>query len=384
MGRELEDYLSSRLDKVSPRTIHRWIKFVKELEHNEQTFDYYPQINLPSFGLTKNEVLFKEPRDARILDVIPHIYWAGIVRDRLFSEYIVAHYLVPAGEDRAFLEVLGNMEEMGLYEEQEVYPLRSGLFIPSPFYEIIDENGNLRLDGNIDNSAFVNGQSVSDGTVQIIDESRRSPLIVPLVFEADKESIPFESIWQGVRARLGESLTDYCKGYKNSLPTEAKKGSSFVQRTFHDINRSFDRFYEHMRVYYKPLYQIPNVQMLNLSLSFDPERSKEMLETVTRISERCLYLTSYFTQSDGNRVVRMNILTTFEQYFTVLIWVKHRGLGFDYYFVDRTKSWNLWDRNYSKFAYWELFDPRSVSWKFDPDRYMAKAESLSLSKNLKF
>ncbi|MDG6224762.1 MAG: hypothetical protein QCI82_04530 [Candidatus Thermoplasmatota archaeon] len=370
-GKELEEYLSIRLGGTSPRTIHRWLRFTKGLEPGERTFDYYPQINPSSFGLIRCEVLFRHPKDVNILGAIPHLYWAGIVRDSAFDEYLVAHYLIPSGRIDGLHRVLEAMSELGMFSGYDACVLRSGLFIPSPFFDMIGRDGRVRLDGNIDNSAFVNAQTVNEGQGNMLDEIRRRPILVPLIFESDKESPPYQQIWSEIGNRLGGRLGSYFRGPKDSIPLDEEHGAAFVRRAFNEINRSFDLYYENMRVYYKPLYDIPGLVMANISLSFDSENTREMLEVITRISERCIYTTSYFTDGNG---ARLGLLTSFEQLFIVLKWLKHTGIDFRHFFIDRPKSWALWGRRYSKLAYWELFDPETASWSFDTEGLIRRLE----------
>jgi len=377
IGKELEDYLSSKLDGISTRTIHRWIKFARSIDEKERTFDYYPSIRFSSFDLIKVEVVLKNPRDPRVLRSIPHLYWAGISRDRDFNEVLILHYLIPPKAYTSLYAIFEDLKGCGIFDEMEMYMLKRGLFIPSPFHEVVSEDGELVFEKPIDNTSSINGFAKDDVRTGLKDEVRLNPVLIPLIFESDKESSPYEMIWNEVKRRLGDRLPEFYPGRRVSFPDDGGQGSIYIQRIFRDVNASFDDYYDHIRVYYKPFYEIRNIQMFNLILKFEPERMQEMLRVLVRISERCLFLTSYLTEAPGGMsMFRINLQTTFDQFFTVMKWLKQTKAVFDFTFVDRQKSWLLWDRHFTKFAYWDLFDPRTMTWRFDGDAYRERARSL--------
>lgn len=377
IGKELEEYLSSKLDGVSVRTIHRWLKYVRSIEAGERTFDYYPTIKYSNFNLMKCEVMLRKPKDPRLLTLVPHLYWAGLMRDKDFNEVLILHYLIPPYAFSELIRIFEDLNNGRLFESLEIWLLNRGMFIPSPFHEIVNPDGELILNSDIDNSGHVMHLRAKQEKITMVEDLKEEPILVPLIFESDKESSPYEQIWSGIKNHLGGRIGDYLNGNGSRFPKEKGQGGMYVQNMFKNVNSSYDTYYDHVCVYYRPFYEIKNLLVVNLSLDFEEQRTRWMEKAISRISGRCLFITSYMSEGmDGRWSIRMNLHTTFDHFFNIMRWLNESRVKYEFYFMDREKSWLLWNQPFSKFSYWSLFDPSTVTWKFDSIDYQKRADRI--------
>ena len=80
---------------------------------------------------------------------------------------------------------------------------------------------------------------------------------------------------------------------------------------------------------------------------------------------------SYYIAKDrfGSMAIRGNVNTSLENFMKVMTSLKNDSFNLEYYTLDRKVSWYLWNRQVSKFNYWDLFDPMEKKWLFNFEKY---------------
>jgi hypothetical protein len=374
-GKELEDYLVSNLHIESSRTIYRYMKKLRNVREGEHTFDYYPSLNYSNLGLMKVEVLFKEPSDLKVVNIIPHTYWAGVFIDRDFNKILKVHYLIPPESYQDFLSLIKQLPDHGFSKEVEIFILDNGKYIPSPFHDIITINGELKLNGNTNNSELINKIKFENTPIAIDNRIKNNPILIPILFESDKESSPHERIHQNIKKKLGMKLPDYFNNDYNKFPSDPESGGPYIQNRLQDANDDFERFFDHVRVFYKPLHELEDVHNYAITIRFQPEEASKVKDIITGISNRSLFISSYIGKDiNGGSLLRISMNTTFNQFMRIMVMLKEEKLQFDHYTLDQKVSWYLWNENISKFNYWDLFDPIDLKWIFDQNEYMKNIE----------
>jgi len=369
-GKELENHLISGLDIESPRTVYRWLKKIKSLNDGEQTFDYYPSLKITSFGLIKYEVIFKNPKNLRIINAIPHTYWAGLFLDRDFNRILIMHFLIPPENFDEFELVLKSYQQNNFFDEFTIFALSNGYYVPSPFHEMVDEEGKFKSNVIVDNSTRINKIIIKEEPAKINDKLINEPILIPILLESDKESSPYETVFYEVKKKLGLKIKGYFQNGYNRFPDNPESGGKYVQKVLQNANDNFNDFYDHMRVYYKPLYEVSGVQSFNFSLDLNSKQISDVRSIISIISNASIFM-SYYIAKDrfGSMAIRGNVNTSLENFMKVMTLLKNDSFNLEYYTLDRKVSWYLWNRQVSKFNYWDLFDPNEKKWLFNFEKY---------------
>lgn len=374
-GSELNLYLKSYFKEKSTRTYHRWLKYIKELEKYDDSFDYYPYINFNNIGLLRCNVLFHKPISKDLLLLIPHNYWSSIYRDDKIDKVYMNQLLIPPDKYSDLIEICNNLIDLSLINDYTVYRYYKGLFFTSPLHEIIKKDGLIKNSfnigkENIDQIDF--NYSEIKIHKQIIDE----PFLIPILFENDKESHSSRRLWKVIKRKLGDSIKLYTTNEKLQKDHIGDYGEKYIQHLLKKMNDDFNIYYEHLRIYYKSIYEIDNILFVSLFM-YIGENEILIKEILDRIINKSVFASIYYgLDNDNITIINISIFSTYKNIFNILKEIKENIDKFDIYYGDIDECWEVWDRKHAKFNYIELFDTKKRKWIFEKTKYIEKSKYL--------
>ena len=255
-GKELEDYIITRMGGLSARTMKRWIKYLKELESNYYSFDYIPKINYSTLGLCQVDVNLIEPVHRDISLLIPHNYYHIILKTKEIRDAQFVQYLIPYNSMDDLYDLHEEMVDQGLISDFTFFRIFDTFHIPSPYHEVIAPEGKLKFNKEIDNSFFIKKLELSRDQVRMDEEIKKNPFIIPVIFEGDKDTFPYNKIANILLTIRREHIKRY-KGVER-LMREPTKFAHRVKELQIGTANSDSKFYKYIYIYYKAMFEIEN------------------------------------------------------------------------------------------------------------------------------
>jgi len=372
-----------RLDgaKVSARTIHRWFSLLRE----KGGLVYYPYPRANVLGLADVLVTIHGLNDPRILGIVPFTASFNVECSLDRGEPFVRQgYWVPINAMGEFREFWRSAREMGILREVEFYSSRNTHFIFSPFEDMTTQEGSAVWTRPPNNSYFMtliqkNFREPFEVRLQkpIID----APLIIPLVVEHIWQYYSSRQVWQTVGQKHVNEVWRYTKGLRARDLRRPGAALHFLQDQWDQLMQNFEEVFIQPRVF----FDWPSLKNSTfLSVIMHATSSKAMLEAVSRISERSIVTAlkpsigldgtchvSCFLPSDQLAHVARIIGECHSDNTPPLIAIQ-----------DRAATLELFQPNFCKLD-WGCFDPSTLSWTFDGQKYLEHAKKLRLDRGVR-
>ncbi len=373
---EVQRHVEDKFEGVSSRTILRWYRFLKEQEENDYSFDYYPYIDFNALGLSAFLVIFDSNKNEEILRLIPHCCYGFIGRNNNFEKRLMGTYLIPPKNLSDFQEVLEEMKKQKLINNYYFLEQGGRFNIYNEFHKIFDEEGNLDFNKKLNNDYFVNRIEIKRKNIEIIDEIKKEPFIIPVIFEKFRESWSSPRLWAEMEKNLGDKIWDYISNIKIHGNKNPDKAIKYIQTLQKKMQKNFDRFFEQTVIYYKPFFSTRENTSVYLKMKLK-DNSLNTLKKMSSELSKCVVETIIYPSKnfDKNQEVLVFAVSSFSQLFKLIKSAKKYDSKMEYLLADPDEIWKVWKREYMKFDYWKLFDVKNKKWIFNKEEYIKKIKN---------
>jgi len=373
--KEMSQVITIQGKKVSERTIKRWLKWLKEHHY----FTYYPSIRYERLGFTSYFIHLEDLNDKRLLEIIPYkVYLMNGHSIRNGRECFYAYYYVPNERAREFENFWKIAKNKNLFENFKIMKSKKIITLYSPYHEVLDSSGQITCKSksiNLYNSqlASVLNEKIKEGVHESIKEN---PLIIPLVLEYFKDYFSSKKIWHSINSKAGISAWSYIKDLRTINLKSDGRAINFIQNTVRRLYKNFNVYFRQVKVSYGPIYKAGNI---NLILFLGTQNKNRILDLIGDVLKGSLYVTCAFSENGG---LFLDTLTNGEGVNNILSAIaKHRVSLNELSFINYGKSSEYWEnktKGWLKQHYHELFDPKTVSWKYDSEKYLRELNLLSV------
>jgi hypothetical protein len=362
--------------KVSERTIKRWLKHLKENHY----FTYYPSIKYECLGLSGVNLILLGLKQTSVLDIIPYkTYLMKGVDLKTHEQCFFANYRIPQGTFEEFCKFWKTAKNKGVVKDFFTSKLKQIITIYSPIHKIIGPLGTLTVSDNSEGvpSEFVEKIMCAEPKLNQV----KAPLIVPVLLEHFKDYVSSKKIWYSVKEKFGDDAWSIIKKSHSLIRVKKQTdgiGIKCVQHTLNFLYQNFDEFFQQMKLAYGPLYS-KNINLYFVLKLKEPQNLKDL---VTSLLRKSLCVITYKTYKDG--LVILELVTNSESMASIVSMISgltvrsklNRMLLIDY--EDSSAYWENKTKGWLKQHYHELFDPKTVSWKYNSEKYLDALEQLSI------
>jgi len=299
--KDISKKFSERGFTASPKTIERWVDFLKQdYKFSEakksksfgkfSIFDYFPTFFYERLGIVTVFLIIQEPKDLlfskypfeKYHDYASWFYDPSSAKDVLFYSFEV-----PIEFLEKFKSEWKKLKDKRIVEDYEMYPLHKSFNVYSPWHEVIDENGIFHPEKN--NEKIIDEQM--KGFEKHLDNLpafemssliKKNPLIIPIIFEQNRTGWSSVKIWETIKKKRGVKAWEYIQKRPSVLSDNV--GIKRVQQAFRTLYSS--EIMHQMKVNYIPL-ELENNFYVYFYLKF--EKKKDLLDTVKKISMVSIY-----------------------------------------------------------------------------------------------
>ena len=358
---------------VTARTVHRWFVFLRE----HASFVYYPYPRANLLGLQDVVVTVRGLRRPELLSVLPFGASFGVevgMADGL--PFVSQGYWVPGTAMEDFQEYWRVARDLGLVDEVDVFQSRNTFFVYSPFESLVTPEGAASLHGPADNGYFeslLRAQLRRPFEVKVGDAIREAPLVIPIVLEHIWAHYSSRQVWQAIREKGDAPIRAYGPALARTLEHPGA-ALQLVQHQWAAILRNFNEVFVQPRVFFD-WTRLRNATFLSFVLK--PGSVEGMVEAAIRASERAIY-TSFKPGAGYEPRCMITCLAPSDQLVPLLqvVGEHHRGREPPVVSVqDEKATFDLFQKAFCRVD-WRLFDPATVSWRFDGERYLKTLKAI--------
>lgn len=361
--------------KISDRTIRRWFD---KLEKG--CFDYYPNIKVESLGLAPLYIVIEAPVEEDVFQIIPHRDYVTLGYTTTgFHKSVCLKYLIPPDSMKQFEEFWKRAKKGGVIRDYKIYPFYSSTDFYSPLHKVVQKNGELNFSkiGEFDNSHYTElfEKSLKNPLRPALSTHvLKNPLLVPVLLEYYREHWTRQKVWKSIRKKLGENVWNYLRKARKQSDGV---GLFMVQKTLRNLdNEYYEDFFQQIRVFYEPWLK-KGVSYYGI---FETQKKEGVAKLFEEVSKHCLMQTVYpivgggfmfYQLTNGTEIA--DIIAEFRKF--------DPDARFEMFWRDLKASSKYWDRNFLKMDY-TLFDPETMTWKYEHEKYMKTLDSLIKSKDV--
>lgn len=363
-------------EAITPRTVQRWFAFLRA----HGGFVYYPYPKANVLGLQDVLVRVHGVRNPTVFGVLP--YAASFNVDVGMGDgrqFVSQSYWVPGPALRAFEEYWEAARDLGLLERVEILRSKNSHTIYSPFHQTITADGRAEIRGPVDNSYFAAllRRNLKDRfEVRLHEKIAASPLVIPIVVEHIWRHYSSQHVWKAIQ----ESGEDHIRKYGSKVLRAAAEhpGSALrmIQEQWNALLEDFDEVFLQPRVF----FDWPRLRDAAFLSFFIRTESDAMIEAAVQASQRSI-VTALNPGLGPEGWCHVRCFLPSGQILPVLRIVQefHRGAEAPVTALqDREATLALFQPTYCQVD-WRLFDPESLSWRFDGDRYVEVLKRVKVS-----
>lgn len=361
-------------EALTARTIHRWFTFLRE----EGGFVYYPYPKANVLGLQDVLVRVHGLRNPAILGVLP--FGASFNVDVGLADghsFVSQTYWVPGLALRAFEEYWEAARDLGLVDRVDIFRSRNTHFVFSPFHKVIAEDGVARIEDPVDNGYFkalLRHHVREKFEVRVGDRIAESPLVIPIVVEHLWGHYSSKHVWEAIQEKGGGQIRKYGKGSHARALARPGAAMKILQKQFQNLLDHFDEVFVQPRVF----FDWPSLANCTvLSFIMRTKSPDGMIEAALAASERAI-VTAVKPGVGPEGRFHVSCFLPQDQLQSVLSVVDKYHEGREPPVIalqDRKATLALFDPTYCRVD-WRLFDPESLSWRFDTDAYVERLKEL--------
>ncbi|MBI2041108.1 MAG: hypothetical protein HYT16_03315 [DPANN group archaeon] len=355
--RLLNSSQASRLLGISDRTARRWLAFLKK-----QCFDYYLYPDCRSLGLRYFEVLLSDVKNEEICKVIPHSIY--VMKGHDLSNYggpcTILSFWIPQGFEKQFRQFWQEAKKTGL-ADAKIFEFDPPVEYYAQFHETLTKHGTIRLSKEQDFGFF------SEALARNNSAHEFNPLSVPVIFEMFRENWSARLVWLNVKKKLGGAAEYY---FNKPFLSDAAK-IFLIREEMNTLQDSFNEYFSQVRISYAPM--IYRRDRIAAAVYFDFEgdtvtlaesaAGKALLLNVRKSDRQQSFY--FVTCARGFSEIISELASAGCSQIKTII----RDIGATDYYKKK--------RKFVKFPYWELFEPKTRTWKFEYEKYLAELKRLS-------
>jgi len=370
-GQELYDYLESRIDGKSKRTIMRWIDYLKGLEPNYYSFDYTGYPDVRKLGLVKVRTVCYDPIHLDFSLLIPHNYDHTIGHDRTMRRLYILEYLVPPERVKDLIDLIDHMKVKGIISDYSHDIVDKFFLIPSPYHRMIN-NGSIEIPEDIDNTFFTKRIKIKYYPSEMTQLIHNNPILIPIIFENNKDTFSTKKVANEIQKHLGDRLFTYLNK-RMSTNQFINLVGKFEKRLFNN----FDEYYELVMIYYKSFLEVKDHIYFYAIIDYK-KMDDDFRNFIELLSRKNFYIGGECLHNENTpSKMRIGLHSNFKGIYESLQMLKEYDPGFEFYLIDTIGSLKIQDRNHQKFHYWDLFDPIEKRWIFEKEKYMAAIDDFA-------
>jgi hypothetical protein len=376
--KEMSQVITIQGKKVSERTIKRWLKWLKAHHY----FTYYPHIITERIGLVKTVVFVSDLKNPKILDLIPYkTYLMSGASLRELKNTFVVHYAIPEKHLDEFKNFWRKALDAKLIGNYELLKLRCSNILYTPLHLAVEEDGRVDFSKKSRDASEIKIPDSKILNAEIHSKIKENPFLVPLLIEHYKAHASSKKIWFSMKQKLSESIWDYIKDIKIKNKKNDGQGICLVRDTLNYLHKNFDMFFQQIRVSYGPLYVDDNISFCGV---LELRNENEIKELFKKLLKNSLFI-AYNESASGKKELLFEITTNMSgmtEIFNMLSDLCNVKRISKLVLFNYTKSSEYWEnktKGWLKQHYHELFDPKTVSWRYDSKKYLQELKPLSAS-----
>ncbi|MFQ6009746.1 MAG: hypothetical protein ACE5J7_01345 [Candidatus Aenigmatarchaeota archaeon] len=378
---EIARYLSSHGKKITDRTIRRWFHYLHKYH-----FDYFPYPKYGTLGLVPIFTLVEF--NEKLLEVLP--YRLSIIYGINFQDFercLINTHLIPTNHLNDFKALCSEASEYGIFKKYFIFDSAVAFF--SPFHKIFKRDGLVEFPENydIDNSYFtglLRNCLQSDKSNRLEKEVKENPLIIPIILEYFREHRSSHGVWNSFRRKLGDGVWGYVKDPKIRRLKKKGSGIRLIQKTMKELHDNFHEFFQQIRVVYYPFYAHENnIFYMFLKL----KRKNDIIPLSEALSKHSVSIVVYPPMNPKSKEIAYYILTNKKETLNIISNLIHPYIDKSYdnkiIYEDFEASMKYrgpksyhWRKYYLRSNYHRLFNPKTVTWKFDIEKYKKRLYKL--------
>ncbi|GEM_PF-2803449 len=361
--------------KVSDRTLRRWFTKLEK-----ECFDYYPYARHESMGLQPIFVMVVNPVDEGFMQLIPYMDYITCCFDKDLKKSFLLRYQIPRDYTKKFDEFWAKAKKEELIEDYTIYYVNSPSYFCSPFHKILKSDGELDFSNysSFDNSYF--RELFENNYKNMLKPAMsahilKNPLIVPALLEFYREHYTNRKAWASLKKRLGKNVWKYLKNRRKETDGV---GYYMTQRTIRNLNTVYYKdFFNQTIVFYDPWIR----KSISYFLIYKTKSVDKAPEIFEEMSKRALVQWVYPMSNHGGFVIYQ--ITNGQMMHEVLRVLRKMDPEAETQLVlrDPTESAKYFTPAYLKMDY-TLFDPETMTWQYDHEKYMKTLDSLITSRDV--
>jgi len=188
---------------------------------------------------------------------------------------------------------------------------------------------------------------------KMIPEIKKNPLVVPVLFEYNREHYSSIKVWHGIKNNLGKNVWDYIRKFKKQTDGV---GIKKIQEVMNEINRH--KLFSKTRIVYMPLELNHNFFIYTI-LKY--KNKKDLLDVIKKISMNSVHINIYPIEDNKIFVIALLGGKSLSNFLTILEEIEvERTL-----FLQHNKSLPLLtNKKIKKIDYRTMFDPKNLRWEW--------------------
>jgi hypothetical protein len=376
--KEMSQNITIQGQKVSERTIKRWLKHLKENHY----FTYHPSIKFERLGLQSVVIILNGLGNQSVLDIIPYkIYLMKGTDFKTNQDCFFINYKIPIGNFEKFCDFWKAAKTKGLIENFSAFEIEQVTALYSPIHKMISPDGSIKaIEAEADNNYFLNLLETRLNKIEK-KSSFNAPFMTLVATEYLKDFASPNKVWAQLYEKFGDDVWCLIK----KCPTvnlRIKRRSSgvgivCVQKAQRYLRENPDHLMQQIRLTYGPLY----AKNVNLQITVKTKDKPTLLSLIRKISKFSLSIIFYHLPL--RNVAMLELVTSGELVSDILSNIKNamlksklnRFIWFDY--KDSSNFWESRKESWLKLKHQELFDPKTVSWKYNSKQYLDALNKLS-------
>ena len=361
-------------EPITSRTIHRWFAFLRA----HGGFVYYPYPRANYLGLQDVLVRIHGLRNPDALGVLP--FGASFTAEVGLADghpFVSQAYWVPGNALRAFEEYWEAARDLDLVGKVEMFRTRNTHFFFSPFHEMITADGKAEMHGKVENSyfeAWFRRHQREKFEVRLGDRIAASPLIIPSVVEHIWGHYSSRHVWDAISSKGEEAILAYGKRFFTRALERPGSALRLLQMQWKELLDHFDEVFLQPRV----AFDWPRLRnSMQLTVMMHTNSAESMVQAVTKASERSI-ITAVKPGLGPEGWCHLSCFMPSDQQSAVLHVVNeyHRDRDPPLLAIqDRETTISMFRRAFCKVD-WRLFDPATLSWRFEGDAYLERLKEL--------
>ncbi len=381
---EMAQAYSEHIGKsITEKTIRRWIKCFKK--NFAFDFRYWPEPRYEKFGLMRALVILESNRN--IASVLPYKTYAAICLNlKDIKNHYLLDYAFPSEQRTNFENIWQFAGKIGLAENYEIIYHAGTVVSYAPHHKILNSRGYVEINDDFDvTQAIELLRKELQSTQQPKPESfiLRNPIAVPLMLEMRWNYHAAKTVLRTLKTKLRRALWSYVPNIKKKSDGALLQHLQFISG---ELQNNFSRHFRQMRVEYEPTYSNENISIFAVVKLNDVGKLPEL---VARISKHAL-TTNVRLPVKGSSVVVLYIATSNREATHIQsdILPNYIDKNFDnklFWLNYDASARELWRKSDMKTinevmfkpAYWDLFDPKTCTWKWEQEKYLKELERLA-------